>query len=113
MSQLDIDRTTSIFGDSASPAVIEEIKRAGYNIKPVIKPSILYSLDLLKRHYIHIVDSPNMLKEFNSYKYKTDKDGKILGVPEDKNNHSVDAARYIIQMSLNPKSINRGRYALV
>lgn len=113
MSQLDIDRTTNIWGDSSQPSTIEEIRRNGFNIKPTKKTTILYGLDLLKRHYIHIVDSPNVLKEFNSYKYKTDKDGKILGVPEDKNNHSVDALRYAVEMELNPKSINRGRYALV
>ena len=113
MSQLDIDRTTSIWGDSSQPSTIEEIRRSGFNIKPTKKTTILYGLDLLKRHYIHIVDSPNVLKEFNSYKYKTDKDGKILGVPEDKNNHSLDSIRYCVEMELNPKSINRGRYALV
>lgn len=113
MSQLDIDRTTNIWGDSSQPSTIEEIRRNGFNIKPTKKTTILYGLDLLKRHYIHIVDSPNVLKEFNSYKYKTDKDGKILGVPEDKNNHSIDSIRYCVEMELNPKSINRGRYALV
>jgi len=113
MNQLEMDRTDTIWGDSSNPSAIEEIRRAGFNIKPVKKTTIQYGLDLLKRHYIHIVSSPNIVKEFNSYKYKTDKDGKILGVPEDKNNHSIDAIRYCIEMELDPKKINRGKYALV
>ena len=113
MEQLEMDRTDTIWADSSQPAAIEQIRRAGFNIKPVKKTTIQYGLDLLKRHYIHIVSSPNIVKEFNSYKYKTDKDGKILGVVEDKNNHSVDALRYCIEMELDPKKINRGKYALI
>jgi len=113
MSQLEMDRTDTIWADSSQPAAIEEIRRNGFNIKPTKKTTIEYGLQLLKRHYIHIVSSPNIVKEFNSYKYKTDKDGKILGVPEDKNNHALDALRYCVEMELNPKKINRGKYALI
>lgn len=113
MSELQMDRTDNIWADSSQPAAIEEIRRSGFNIKPTKKTTIEYGLQLLKRHYIHIVDSPNILKEFNSYKYKTDKDGRILGIPEDRNNHSIDALRYAVEMELHPKSINRGKYALV
>jgi len=113
MTQLEMDRTDTIWADSSQPAAIEEIRRNGFNIKPTKKTTIEYGLQLLKRHYIHIVSSPNIVKEFNSYKYKTDKDGKILGVPEDKHNHSLDAVRYCVEMELNPKKINRGKYALI
>lgn len=113
MKQLDLNRTDNIWADSANPSAIEEIRRNGFNIKPTKKTTIQYGLDLLYRHYIHIVDSPNIVREFNSYKYKTDKDGRILGVPEDKNNHSIDALRYCVEMELNPKQINRGKYVLV
>ena len=113
MSELQMNRTDNIWADSSQPAAIEQIRRAGFNIKPVKKTTIQYGLDLLKRHYIHIVSSPNIVKEFNSYKYKTDKDGKILGVPEDKHNHSIDSIRYCVEMELDPKKINRGKYALV
>ena len=113
MTQLEMDRTDTIWADSSQPAAIEEIRRSGFNIKPTKKTTIEYGLQLLKRHYIHIVSSPNIVKEFNSYKYKTDKDGKILGVPEDKHNHSLDAVRYCVEMELNPKKINRGKYALI
>jgi len=113
MEQLEIDRTDTTWADSSQPAAIEQIRRSGFNIKPVKKTTIQYGLDLLKRHYIHIVSSPNIVKEFNSYKYKTDKDGKILGVPEDKHNHALDALRYCVEMELNPKKINRGKYALI
>ena len=113
MTQLEMDRTDTIWADSSQPAAIEEIRRNGFNIKPTKKTTIEYGLQLLKRHYIHIVSSPNIVKEFNSYKYKTDKDGKILGVPEDKHNHSLDAVRYCVEMELNPKKINRGKYAII
>jgi phage terminase large subunit len=38
------------------------------------------------------------LDELNSYVWKIDKNGNILDEPEDKNNHLLDAIRYVLQM---------------
>jgi phage terminase large subunit len=36
----------------------------------------------------------NVQKEIKSYKWKTDKDGKVLDEPVKFNDHSMDALRY-------------------
>jgi phage terminase large subunit len=38
--------------------------------------------------------STNLQKEFYSYSWKKDKNGKMLPEPEDNWNHGIDAARY-------------------
>jgi len=104
ISQLNIERTDTIYCDSAQPQSIEEIKRARFNAKPVNKKSILHGIDLMKRHFNFIVgESPNITMEFQSYKWKTDRDGNLLDVPEDKDNHTIDAIRYVLEMTIGNK----------
>jgi phage terminase large subunit len=83
-----------VYADSAEPQRIEEIRRAGVNIYPANK-DVKFGLDLMKRRALKITrDSPNLLKEFISYQYKKDKDGRILEEPVKFNDHGIDAARY-------------------
>jgi phage terminase large subunit len=66
---------------------------------------------MMRRYKIHVTkDSPNMLKEFRSYKYIADKNGKLTNKPEDKNNHCIDACRYSIVNKLSKP--NYGKYAI-
>jgi phage terminase large subunit len=95
-----------IWADSAEPKTIEEIKRAGFNIKPVTKgqDSIKFGLDILQQHEILITDnSVNLIKEFRSYTWDRDKTGKALNKPIDAFNHGIDALRYFAMMELNRK----------
>ncbi len=103
---LGIERTDTIWCDSASPQNIEELRRAKFNAKPVNKKSVLHGIDLIRRHHIFISqDSKNILTEFGSYKFKTDKDGNLLDVPEDDFNHAIDAIRYVLESEIGkPKS---------
>ncbi len=86
----------SITADSAEPKSIEEIKREGFNIKGVSKGkgSIEAALMQMKKYKINIVGSPNIVKEFKSYKYKENKEGELTNAPIDAWNHAVDALRY-------------------
>ena len=80
------------------------MKRSRINAKPVNKKSILHGIDLMKRHKLFITkDSENILNEFQSYKWKMDKDGNLLDAPEDKDNHSIDAIRYVIESTIGHK----------
>lgn len=102
---LGIDLTDDLWVDSAAPQVIEELKRAGINAKPVKKHTILHGIDMIKRHRVYIhEDSKNLQEEFQNYKWKQNKDGKIIDQPEDLNNHAIDAARYALEMSNKPKT---------
>lgn len=104
INQTKIDKTDTIWCDSSQPQSIEEMKRNRINAKPVNKKSILHGIDLMKRHKLFITkDSENILNEFQSYKWKTDKDGNLLDSPEDKDNHSIDAIRYVIESTIGHK----------
>lgn len=86
-----------IWGDSAEPRLNDELRRMGWNVKGSIKgrDSVNAGIDLLKRHKIFITnDSKNAIQEFRNYKWLEDKAGKLTNVPEDRNNHIIDAVRY-------------------
>lgn len=104
LGEINLDRTDYIYADSAAPQTIEEIKRARYNIRGVNKKSILHGIDLVKRHKVFITQSSkNILYEFQSYKWKTDRDGNLLDAPEDKDNHTIDAIRYVLESTIGNK----------
>jgi len=64
---------------------------------------------MIKRHYVHLdKNSPNLIDEFKKYSWKKDKDGNNMDVPEDDNNHLIDAVRYCLEMS----NKNKGKYIL-
>lgn len=111
MNEFSIEKTDTIWCDSALPQNIEELRRNRFNAKPVQKQSILSGIDKIKRHKIHITESStNILKEFQSYKWKTDKDGKLLDIPVDDSNHTLDALRYILDSTLNK---HQGKYRII
>lgn len=102
---LGIDLTDDIWCDSARPEIIEDLKRERINAKSVKKNTILHGIQLIKSHNVYIhKDSVNLIDEFQNYKWKTNKDGQILDVPEDKNNHAIDSVRYALEMAKKPKT---------
>lgn len=91
------------FADSSEPKSIEEIYRAWFNIKPVEKwpDSIMFWIDKMKEFKLNITSrSINTIKEFRKYTWKNDKEWKSLNKPIDAFNHSIDAIRYWVMMSL-------------
>jgi len=102
-----------IYADSAEPRLISELRRMGHNILPSIKgrDSVNAGIDLLKRYKIHIVSSStNAIAEFRAYKWKEDKAGMLVNIPEDKNNHIIDPCRYATYSILSRP--NFGKYTL-
>ena len=104
--------TDKIIADSSRPELIEAIRRAGYNIHRAKKgdESILRGINFLKIHKIKITkESTDTIKEFRGYKWKVDKDGRVLDAPVDVNNHTIDAIRYALEeKSRNKKQIGYG-----
>lgn len=99
LEALGIDRDKEIKADSAEPDRIQEIRNAGFCINPAKKgkDSVKNGIDVVKRKKLHIVrDSSNVLKEARSYKWKEDKDGKLMDEPVKFLDHSLDALRYAI-----------------
>jgi len=114
LKALEITRAAEIFADSAEPKSIEEIYRSGFNIKPTKKgkDSIKIGIDLMRTYKLFVTsDSLDLIKEFRNYKYKEDKNQKILNEPIDLYNHGIDSIRYGLIMKLQkPFS---GEYAII
>ena len=97
MKDLGITRE-EIIADSAEPKSITELSRHGFLIKGANKgqDSVRLGIDVMKRHRINITkESTNLIKEMQSYKWKTDRDGNQINVPESGNDHAIDALRYV------------------
>lgn len=102
-----------IYADSAEPRLISELRKMGHNIFPSIKgkDSVNAGIDLLKRYKIHILaSSTNAISEFRNYKWKEDKAGMLVNIPEDKHNHIIDPCRYATYSILSRP--NFGRYTI-
>lgn len=94
------------WADRAEPKSIEEIYRMGINIHPADKPpgSVKTGLDIMKRKRIHITErSINFIREFRNYTWQQDKNGIWLNEPVDKDNHGIDASRYVFFMEMAEK----------
>ena len=91
------DIRENITADSAEPKSIEEIRRAGKNIKGVTKgaDSIMFGISTMQgQEYLVTKQSTNVINELRYYCWDTDKNGKKLNRPIDLWNHSIDAIRY-------------------
>ena len=98
LKELGVQRNQMIVADSAEPKSIEDLRRAGYRIEGAKKgpDSIRNSIDTLQQYEMFITkDSLNAIKELRNYKWATDKDGNMLNVPIDSQNHFCDCIRYI------------------
>jgi phage terminase large subunit len=101
IKDLGLNLSDDFICDSANPQSISEMSRNGINAKPVKKDTILSGIDQIKRSnfFVHS-NSQNLINELNSYVWKNDKNGNNLDEPEDKNNHLIDAIRYVLQMKM-------------
>ena len=90
--------------DSADPKSIDEIKNYGVNIFPFIKGqgSVMKGIQFVQGQKISYTRrSKNLHKEYMSYLFKEDKEGRILNDPEDVWNHLMDAIRYALDDKIN------------
>ncbi|HEX8333293.1 MAG TPA: PBSX family phage terminase large subunit [Segetibacter sp.] len=85
-----------VYCDAAEPKTIEELSRAGLNVKPGIK-AVKEGISMIKSKPLFITKgSTNLIKEIRNYKWKTDKDGKALDEPVKFQDHLLDAMRYAV-----------------
>jgi phage terminase large subunit len=95
---VSMSKTIEIFCDNAEPKSIEDICNYGYNAKPAEK-DVWAGIQKVKSMPLYITEnSVNLLREIKNYKWKTDKDDKILPdeVPVKVDDHALDALRYAV-----------------
>lgn len=88
-----------VIADSAEPKSIDEIRLYGVNILPTEKgkDSVVHGIQIVQEQKISVTSrSFNVLKEYRSYLWETDKEGRIINEPEHTYSHSMDAIRYAI-----------------
>jgi len=83
--------------DSAEPKSIKELRQHGVNAIGAKKgkDSVNHGIQWLQQHTIVVdVKCQNTKNELMKYRWKEDKNGNVLPVPVDKDNHLIDALRY-------------------
>lgn len=83
--------------DSSEPKSIRELVNHGVRAMPAKKgpDSVNHGINWLRQQKIIIdVRCQNVKNEFQTYRWKEDKDGNVLPVPVDRDNHAIDAIRY-------------------
>ncbi|MCD8025035.1 MAG: PBSX family phage terminase large subunit [Candidatus Gastranaerophilales bacterium] len=87
--------------DSSEPKSISEFQSSGVNALPAkkgrgsIESGIKY-IQSFSKIYIH-PDCKNAQKEFFNYCFKKNLNGEIIPVPQENDNHLVDALRYALE----------------
>ena len=95
-----MNQYATIWADSAEADRIEEMRRAGWDVKGADKGknSVRDGIDLLKRYRVHLTArSTNTRKDFENYSWKVDE--KNPDKPMHAYSHSPDALRYPIWMT--------------
>ena len=109
---LGITRADMIIADSAEPKSIAEIQAQGLWCVPSVKgaDSIVVGLDILRRYKIHVTRrSRGLISNLKAYKWQKDRDGKDTNAPQDKNNHAIDAIRYVALVKFNTQRPRGGK----
>lgn len=94
--------------DSAEPKSIHELRMYDIAARAARKgaDSVIHGIQWLQGYEI-VIDSrcENLRQELTLYQWRKDKDGNSLRVPEDENNHLIDALRYAVETESN--AVNR------
>lgn len=88
-----------IVADSSAARTIQDLQSKGLNVKPVVKGTIVEGIKLMQDYQLIIEpESINLIRELSGYIW-LDRKGEV---PIDKDNHTIDAARYIITTMIRP-----------
>lgn len=103
-----------VVADSAEPKSIAELNQYGLSVIGAKKgkDSVNYGIATVQQQKISVTKrSTNILKEYRGYLWETDKDGKILNVPQGFNDHSLSAVRYAIKNLIPDDIIPKKRFS--
>lgn len=98
--------------DSSEPKTIKELQIRKINAVGAKKGpgSVEAGIRFLQGLEIIICTScPNTKMEFSKYKWREDKNGNVLPVPVDKDNHLIDAIRYALEDEIGTTKLRVGK----
>lgn len=107
-----------IICDSAEPKSIRDLRERGLRVRGARKgpDSVYYGIKFLASLDEIVIDPqrcPNAEREFCEYAVEREKDGSFRSSYPDRDNHTIDAARYALEDLINSKKatvIERRRY---
>jgi phage terminase large subunit len=95
LNRKGIDERSTVIADSAEPKSIEDLRKMGLRRIVGAKKgagSVIRGIKLISSLEVHCDSrSQNLIDEYNSYVWKVGTD-----IPQDKNNHIIDALRYAL-----------------
>ena len=89
----------TIYADTAEPDRIEEIRRAGWDVRPARKSqgSVAAGIAFCQALDISILEgATNIVAENQTYKWREDRAGNVLDEPAKVHDHAMDALRYAL-----------------
>lgn len=91
-------KNSLVIGDSAKEAYITALTNAGFWADMAIKGggSVDLGLSSMQKFQMYVVFDEDLKDEYDSYSWEVDKNGKSRDIPLKKNDHYMDAIRYII-----------------
>jgi phage terminase large subunit len=107
MKSAKIDKSRKVYADSARPDNIKSLNKYGFIVIGADKgPGSIESgyRDLLDLEHYYTDNSKNLRQEFELHSWELDKDKEPTDVPEDDNNHLIDAGRYAYTKHIVKKS---------
>jgi len=90
---------TLVIADSAEPKSIDELKSYGVNVLPCVKgkDSVRNGIQIVQDQKISVTKrSLNILKEYRSYVWKRDREGRLTLEPSDIWDHHMSGIRYAL-----------------
>lgn len=90
---------TLVVADSSEPKSIDELKLYNVNVIPTVKGpgSVNQGIAYVQDQKVSVTKrSLNILREYRSYIWITDKDNRVVNTPVDYDNHAMDALRYAL-----------------
>ncbi len=96
LEKIGVKKNLPMICDNSRPEMIEDLKQAGFNVKPSFKyaGSVVDGINRVKNFNLKVVrPSRNLLDEIATYVYR-EKNDVLLEEPEKGTDHAVDAMRY-------------------
>lgn len=107
MKEHGITRSSDVVADSAEPKSIVELNRGGLSVRGVKKgqDSVLYGIQKMRQYKIYLhKDSSNLIQEFDTYRYRKDRSGRITNQTEGYGDHLIDSIRYVVSEFIDNKT---------